>query len=761
MPEILYFPYYGPNRHSDQRVVECRMNFSQDKPDEFPQSAEDIRNVLVRNGIIDAKERFPLQATGRDRIEWYSSLFVQTALLLQQKAGHQVTFFSVSPEPVKKRSIALLEHEDSESAQAAIGIAVEVFSGKPEALNGKHDQFLAFARQRALSLETRAIIRQTKRRKIPFLQLDRAPLTGCINTGIRVRRNGLLSLGQGVNSQILDGTFCVSRASEKTSALLRNSGERLALLKQIQIPVVPAQAQARNAHAYLHMLVINGKVTASRRLPGNVEKPVKKVHESLKQQALSIAQAVDNAPFLITYRTADVNRPSIQGEGIVGFELAPDLGRLYGPDGKENSMLDIAAGNLLDWLFPTPAAARIPVVAITGTNGKTTTSRMIRHIFNHSGYKTGLVCTDGIFLNQQQVSDEDNSTFMGHARVLTSKQVTAAVLETHHRGIAVHGFAFNTCDVAVCLNVTEEHLAVGEIETVAEMVTIKRALVERARHVAILFADDSNCLGMIKHTSSERVCLVSLNQGVEHLREFDAGPAAGFCVLELLDEHQWIVFYDDQSRLPVMPVNEIPATLDGLARVNVSNAMHAIAASYYSDVGITHIRSALRQFRADQQFSPGRMNNMEGLPFRAVMDFAHNPDGMKKICEFADRQKVKGRKVIAFAGMSGRPDDLNRKVAKTVAGHFDFYFCKDYEPSKPPKRRYTGPFMQSVLLEAGVPKESTRVLTFGQDVVFEILDSCEPDDFLLFMVGHAESGKLPKYVENYRALHGGGSLSEG
>ena len=155
-------------------------------------------------------------------------------------------------------------------------------------------------------------------------------------------------------------------------------------------------------------------------------------------------------------------------------------------------------------------------------------------------------------------------------------------------------------------------------------------------------------------------------------------------------------------------------------------------------------------FCANQEFTPGRMNEFDGLPFRVIMDFAHNPDGIRNVCEFADLQTVKGRKVIAFAGLGKRSDALNKKIAQGVAGHFDFYYCKDIEPSKPPKRRFTGPFMQRILIEEGVPGEATAVLTFGRDVIFEILDSCEPDDLLLLLAGHSESFKIPGYIQEYK-----------
>jgi len=758
MPEILFFPYFGPNRHSDRRVVEIRLDFSGDDETDFLARVTDTRQLLVESGILSREEQFPqqAQAPGEDRISGYSSLLVQTALVFQHKNGHRVDYFSVSCDLQKKRSIALMEHENSEVGMAAVNLAIKVLSNEPDGFQEAYRQFSEFAVSRVLPLETQAIINSARKRDIPFFQLERAPLTGCIDTGFRIRPHRLLMLGHGLNNHILDGTFCVDRAGDYLKALLRNPDQRVGLLKQLGIPALKQGANQPTGTGRYHLLVINRKVTTIAELPDGGKQVVENVHDSLLGQAVAISEKAGFAPVVITLQTRDITQPLGQADGVaIDFDLAPDLYELLNCCGEGKALLASAADDLIDWLFPDHESGRIPIVAVTGTNGKTTSVRMLRHIFHKSGYKPGMVCTDGIFLDQRQVSHDDNSTFMGHARVLTSKLVDAAVLETHHRGIAVHGFAFQHCDVGVCLNVTEEHLAEGEIETVEEMVGIKRALVERASHAAILFADDANCLGMIRHMTSDKICLVSMQSGVEELVKTAGQKVRCFCVLETTGDEEWITLYDNGQRLPVIPVFDIPATFDGTARVNVSNAMHAIAASYFSGLSIGQVRSALSTFSAGQKLTPGRLNVFDELPFRIIIDFAHNPDGIQKICAFADLQKVTGRKIIAFAGLSKRTDDINRKIAQAVVGHFDFYFCKDYEPKKPSKSRFTAPFMQQVLIEEGVPGDATTVLTWGKEAIFKIFDSCQPGDLLLLLLGYVETGTVPGYIKEYRKERAG------
>lgn len=751
MPEILYFPFFGPNRRSDRRVIELRLDFSHMEDTEFPKQVSDIRDLLLEVGVLGERELFPAETLPEDRMNWYSSLLAQTALLLQRKNGHRVDFFSFSCRADKARCTALVEHEHTKVGMAAVELAIALFSGKLNLLAENYRQFSEFARKLALPLETYAIIRAARQGDIPCFQLEREPLSGRFNTGHRVRPNGLLSLGHGANCHILDGTFCVDKAGDRVRTLLRNSAERLALIRHLGIPVIRNGAGSGTDTRLFQLLVINRKIITITGLGDDGIQTVDGIHDSLTTLALAISAGIGFAPAAISLQTRDISQPLAQtDEGVLDFDLAPDLERILAGCEGGSDLMDRAAAELINWLFPDKSTARIPIVAITGTNGKTTTSRMVDNILKESGRKPGLVITDGIFLNGKQLSKDDAGSFIGHARVLASPLVDAAVLESHHLGIAIRGFAFDGCDVAVCLNVTEEHIEAGEIESVEQMARVKRALLEQARGAAVLFADDPNCLSMLDFINSEKTCLVSLQSDVKQLRRLVRTDGSCFCVVEPVDGKDWIVFYQKENRLPVMPVNEIPATLDGAVRFNVSNAMHALAAAYLLGIGIDPIRAALCKFRASQEMTPGRINVFDGLPFRIIMDFAHNPDGMKKVCEFIDLQNVTGRKLIAFAGLSKRTDDLNRKSAQAVAGHFDFYFCKDYEPSNPPKRRFTGPFMQQVLIEEGVPRHATTVVTFGKEVVFSIFDACEPGDLLLFLAGHFESGSLPGYIQEYK-----------
>jgi len=738
MPEILFFPFYGPGRRSDKRVVELRLDFSVENDVDFPKQTSDIHSLLIEAGILAGSEEFPLLPCPDEPMGWYSSLLVQTALLLQRKTGHRVDFFSVSCETGQKRCIALMEHENSEVGMAAVRFAVEIFSGRCKSLTQLFQQFSIFARERALPIETIAIINLCRSRGIPYLQLDREPLAGKLNTGVRIRRNGLLSLGHGTSNLILDGTFCINRASGYLKSLLKNTDQRKAILRQLRLPLADNGSQRANKDDLFSLLAINGKITVVHKSSDGHRRLVKDAYNSIIQKISAIAEKAEFQPIVVTIQTSDITQPLSQSGGvIVDFELAPDLGDLLGNWKAEPELLNSVAGELLDWLFPDPASTQIPIIAVTGTNGKTTTSRMIHHILQTSGYKSGLVCSDGIFLDGQQVSKGDGSAFIGHARALVSNQIDAAVLETHHRGIAVRGFAFDQCNVAACLNVTGDHLIEGEIETLEEMTLIKRALLERARDGVVLNADSPQCLSMLPFPDASRICIFSSCLNSDELAGIDSRVAV-FCLLEDHEGESWVVIKEASETHRVLPVVSMPCTFAGAARFNLENALAAISACYLAAISLDSIRTAMRTFIMAYENTPGRLNYYEKLPFSAVVDYAHNPDGIARLSEFASRLPVKGRRLLMIAGPGDRGDEGIGDMARAAAGKFDHYVCRHYRNTRGRQDHEVPEILRAALMQAGVAEEAISLQMDTAAAIDDILNMAGPSDLVVLTVDHKE-----------------------
>jgi len=740
VPTAEWFPYVGPNRRCDRPVVEITLDFARGEKSPPPSWASDIRDLLVSGHVLAAAEPFPRQPLPAGHMRRYASLLAQTALLFQLKTGHRVGFFKTLECAQPRRLIVLVEHEHCDVGMTAVKLARELLDGKRRLLAEPFAMFRAFAEERRLPLDTGAIIRAARRRDIPCSHLERFPRRREPDSGDCIRLNGLIMLGHGKHRQILDGTFCPGRSAQLRT-LLKNGAERQRLLRRLDL----AGAGDAPVSAHCDVVAVDGRLVGLRNRSGDLLPP-ESLHPKLSAAVLRINRAVGQAPVAVALAVHDVSQPPGGGSvRVLDFEMAPNLEHFFAAD---ESRLEAAACAIVEWLFPPGENYRMPIIAVTGTNGKTTTSRMIFHVLQAAGRQPGLVCTDGIFVRGKLVSEGDNCTPKGHFEVLSNPAADHAVLETHHRGILVRGFAFRWCDVAVCLNVTEDHLGDTHVDTVEAMAGVKGSLLERARGAAVLFADDTNCLDMLGSLGADKVCLVSMLRDAQDLRELGGGRAECFCVLETVAGEEWLVLHDRARRMPVIASNGIPATFGGFARFNVSNAMHAAAACYLSGVPVEVLRTALAGFHCDYDSTPGRLNWFDDLPFRILMDFAHNPDGLKKLCEFVDRLPVRGRKVIAFAGAHDRREDTLVRMGQAVAGHFDFYYCKEYAP-RIENQKQVAHFLRQGLLSAGVDAGSTAVRTYGEEVIFEIFDSCEAGDLLVMLMGHVEKSQLASHIRAY------------
>jgi UDP-N-acetylmuramyl tripeptide synthase len=753
MPKIEWFATCFPGRRGDLPVVEVSIEFDGHNENSFPQHVSQIRDLLIVSGLLQAQEEFPFQKLPCDRKDWYTSLLLQTALFFQQKAGHRVGFFSLVPHAEPNLRVGLLEHEHCDVGMTAVKLAAELVSGKRKFLADPFSLFHKFAAERLLPVDTEAIIRAAGKYDIPAIKLERQPyrrvdfdeLTG----GRCIRRNGLLMLGHGAAQKVLDGTFLLDGGGSRLD-LLEDRDCRLDLLRSMDIPVAtPEQIPAAGAQRY-QLLSVNGCVLAVINESSGESLPPERVNDSIIDLVLSIGKAVGAAPLSVTVAARDLSKPlSRTGDGVLDIDLAPELGF---PQDSGRAGVDCAAEEMVDWLFPDKGGTRMPVVAVTGTNGKTTTSRMISHIYSCSGHRPGLVCTTGIYLDGRKIDNEDQCADTGHLKVLTSTEVDVAVLETHHAAIIHRGFAFQWCDVAVCLNVTEDHLGDAHVDTVEQMAEVKRALPEAARHAVVLNADDPHCLEMADKMSADKTCMVSMVLDRESLKTRMGLSAQVFCVLEPDSGEQSVVIHDGETRLPVIAVNEIPVTLNGTAKFNVSNAMHAVAAAHLAGLDGGLIKAAMREFRPEYDANPGRMNVFDDLPFRVVLDFAHNPDGLAKLAAFADEQVIEGRKLIAFAGGRHKSAPVLRSMARPLAGHFDFYYCRDYAPRADETRPDIAHYLREGLLEAGVEENQTALIKYGKKVIFELFDNCRPCDLLVIVVGYVEQHDFPAYISEYAQI---------
>jgi cyanophycin synthetase len=321
---------------------------------------------------------------------------------------------------------------------------------------------------------------------------------------------------------------------------------------------------------------------------------------------------------------------------------------------------------VMDMLFPFNDDGRIPIVGVTGTNGKTTTSRLVAHIAQHSGYTTGLTTTDGIYINQELLVTGDCSGPKSAQFILRDKCVDFAVLETARGGLLRSGLAFDQCNCAIVTNVAEDHLGLGGIDTIEKLARVKSIVPESVSKdgYAILNADDDLVYAMKKNLDCN-IALFSMYP--DNLRVEKHCEAGG---LAAIYEQGYILLRQGNQLMPVEEVVNIPITFGGKADFNIANVMAACLAAYTNGITLNTIRLALKTFIPSVETTPGRLNMFDFNDFKVMLDYAHNPHGLRALGKFVRSFDV-SRRIGVITGVGDRRDEDIIAVGEEAARIFD------------------------------------------------------------------------------------------
>ncbi len=451
------------------------------------------------------------------------------------------------------------------------------------------------------------------------------------------------------------------------------------------------------------------------------------IHPDNREMAVRAAMAIGLDIAGVDFLTPDITRSYREvGGGICEINAAPGFRMHVAP--TEGHPRDVAAP-VMEMLFPAGSPARIPIAAVTGTNGKTTTTRMIAHVFKMNGWHPGLATTDGVYSNGHLTIAGDMTGPTAARMVLRDPIVDVAVLETARGGLLRRGMGYQRCNVAAVTNIAADHLGLKGVNTLEELARVKRIIVEVASDYAVLNADDPYCLRMADHTKA-KICYVTMDPGhslvKEHIR---AGGRA--VVLEDGINGQMITLYDKGAHMPLLWTHLIPATLDGRALHNVQNAMFAAAVTFSMGIKLEGIRHALQTFDTTFFQAPGRMNVCNEHPFRVILDYGHNPHAIKSMVDLVERLAPKGKRILVVAAPGDRRDEDVREIASHCAGHFDTYICRrDDNP------RGRGPdeipqMLAATLRAKGVRDDQIHVIADEQEALQAALQMARKEDLVL------------------------------
>ncbi|MES2837783.1 MAG: cyanophycin synthetase [Bacteroidota bacterium] len=324
------------------------------------------------------------------------------------------------------------------------------------------------------------------------------------------------------------------------------------------------------------------------------------------------------------------------------------------------------AAPVIDMLYPTGKSCRIPIIAITGTNGKTTTTRLISHIVKNNGFKVGFTTSDGIYVGNSMLTKGDTTGPVSAEFILKDPTVEFAILETARGGILRSGLGFSRCDVAVVTNIQEDHMGLSDIHTLKDMARVKGVVVESVKRngYAVLNADNQYCVGIAKsaHCNISYFSMDENNPVIqEHCKK--GGIAAIY-------ENGYITIKKGEWKFRVQKVTNVPLTFGGRVSFMIQNVLAATLATYVYGFATEDIATSLETFIPSAAQTPGRMNIFDFKDYKVMIDFAHNADGFRGIKEFLSTIESTS-KIGIITGTGDRRDDDIRDMGRISAQMFD------------------------------------------------------------------------------------------
>jgi len=360
----------------------------------------------------------------------------------------------------------------------------------------------------------------------------------------------------------------------------------------------------------------------------------------------------------------DLHTPLTENGGaVIEVNAAPGL-RMHLSPSNENPGKVAAA--IVDMLFPGESNGRIPVFAVTGTNGKTTTTRLLRYIAKSCGHMVGYTTTDGIYIGDFQIAAGDCSGPTSASLVLSDPMVDFAVLETARGGLLRSGLAFDFCDVGILTNIAADHLGLKNINTLEELAEVRATVVRNVKPEgwAVINAEDIHCLNISK-TLSCNIAYFSLDADhSEILKHLANGGLAAF-----VSDDRIIIQKDDEENV-LGTLSEFPLTLNGTSRCMTANILAAAAGAFAYGFTAKQISSALRNFSPCPELTPGRMNFFKVRDFEVLVDYAHNPHGLTALQDYFCHSSQR-RKIGIVAAVGDRRNEDIIELARIAANMFD------------------------------------------------------------------------------------------
>lgn len=426
----------------------------------------------------------------------------------------------------------------------------------------------------------------------------------------------------------------------------------------------------------------------------------------------------------------DIARPlSEQGGAIVEVNAAPGLRMHLHPAEGTPRQVGIP---IVEMLYPDDALSRIPIIAVTGTNGKTTVTRLIAHMYETARWVVGMTSTEGAFINRERILLGDTAGPRSAMAVLMHPHVEVAVLETARGGILREGLAFDACKVGVVTNISSDHLGIGGINTLDEMAAVKQVVVEAVSRdgAAVLNADDPRVAQMAAGCEGQVVyfALSADNPIIQsHLAE------GGWCVF--CRDRTIVLATGEEAQLDLVELARVPITMDGQIHFQVQNALAATAAAWSAGLNPAMIMRALTTFESTQDVAPGRFNRFELNGVEIILDYGHNEAAIRALGQAIDA--LGDRRTVVVIGLPGDRRDEDLIATFEATREFaDEYFLHDLEFDQRGRRKHEIPKMLKKRLPGEFP---ATIVETHQEGILRAWKHVQPGDRLVVIADEVET----------------------
>ncbi|HWH23079.1 MAG TPA: cyanophycin synthetase [Allosphingosinicella sp.] len=451
--------------------------------------------------------------------------------------------------------------------------------------------------------------------------------------------------------------------------------------------------------------------------------------EIARRAALIVGLDIAGIDFVCPDITKSVRKT---GGGIIEVNAAPGFRMHLEP--SEGAPRDVARP-VMEMLFPKGSRSRVPILAITGTNGKSTTARMLKHVLRYTGCTVGMTSTTGVYVNDVLVSEGDATGPRSARLVLRDPTVEVAVLETARGGLLREGLAYDEADVGAVLNISADHLGLKGIETVEDLADVKSLIVEtvKRRGTSVLNADDPLCVRMARRAGGQ-IAWFSLHGGADMppflRRHIDEGGMA--VVREPGEEGGTIILHQDGRREIVMKAGDIPATLHGMATFNIANALACVATAIAHGVPILTIRSALSLFQSSFEQNPGRLNVHDAHGFRVIVDYAHNAAGLTALGEVVRGLRHRYKRSIGAVSIAGdRRDEDIIELGRIAANIFDEIIFREDPYTRGRPRGEIMNLLKRGAMEAGASTDHIHLVAGEPESTAAALTAAKPGELVV------------------------------